>query len=93
MKNFILLLALTLGFAACEKDEDKIYLSSLEAGELVATESNVVRVMVRLWNIKKVYSWDTGGLRKRKLNPCSLSGMDSAILHLIMEKLHLIKKL
>lgn len=41
MKNFILLLALTLGFAACEKDEDKIYLSSLEAGELVATESNV----------------------------------------------------
>lgn len=26
MKNFILLLALTLGFAACEKDEDKILL-------------------------------------------------------------------
>lgn len=42
IKNYLLLLALTLSFASCEKDEDKIYLSSIEPGELIATESSVV---------------------------------------------------
>lgn len=42
MKNFILLLTVALSFASCEKDEDKIYLSSIAPGELIATESDVV---------------------------------------------------
>lgn len=76
MKNFILLLALTLGFAACEKDEDKIYLSSLEAGELVATESNVVLLQENSKDIVLSLAWTKDVLQ---ISDPGLSAIDVTI--------------
>lgn len=42
MKHILLLLAVLTGFASCVKDEDKLYMNSIESGELVATQSAVV---------------------------------------------------
>lgn len=40
--NFLFLLVAAVCFVACEKDGDKIYLNSIEAGDLMASESEVV---------------------------------------------------
>lgn len=42
IKNIFLLLITSLCLACCDKDEDKIYLSSLEPGDLAATATNIV---------------------------------------------------
>lgn len=76
MKNFILLLALTLGFAAREKDENKIYLSSLEAGELVATESNVVLLQENSKDIVLSLAWTKDALQ---ISDPGLSAIDVTI--------------
>lgn len=57
MKNFILLLAATLSFISCQKDEDKIYLSSIESGELIATESNVVLLNEKSKDFVLSFAW------------------------------------
>ena len=76
MKNFIYLLALTLGFAACEKDEDKIYLSSLESGELVATENNVVLSQENSKDIVLSLAWTKDALQ---ISDPGLSAIDVTI--------------
>lgn len=63
IKNFIFLLAATLGFASCEKDGDKIYLSSIEASELVATESAVVLSQENSKDIVLSLAWTKDALQ------------------------------
>lgn len=42
IKNFFLTLAAITCFTACEKDGEKIYLNSLEPGDLIASENTVM---------------------------------------------------
>lgn len=63
IKTFIFLLAATLGFASCEKDGDKIYLSSIEASELVATESAVVLSQENSKDIVLSLAWTKDALQ------------------------------
>lgn len=63
LKTFIFLLAATLGFASCEKDGDKIYLSSIEASELMATESAVVLSQENSKDIVLSLAWTKDALQ------------------------------
>ena len=63
MKNFILLLTVALSFASCEKDEDKIYLSSIAPGELIATESDVVLLKENNKDIVLSLAWSKDALQ------------------------------
>lgn len=63
LKGFILLLVVVLGFSACEKDEDKVYLSSLEAGELIATTSSVVLSQATSADIVLSLAWTKDALQ------------------------------
>ncbi|MDO4164270.1 MAG: DUF5114 domain-containing protein [Bacteroides sp.] len=63
LKNLILLLTVAFGFAACEKDEDKIYLSSLTSGELIATTSSVVLTQATSADIVLSLAWTKDALQ------------------------------
>ncbi|MDH6310436.1 hypothetical protein M2451_003708 [Dysgonomonas sp. PFB1-18] len=63
MKNFILLLAAILSFISCEKDEDKIYLSSIEPGKLIATESEIVLLKENGKDIVLSLAWTKDALQ------------------------------
>ena len=76
MKNFLLLLAAVFSFASCEKDEDKIYLSSIESGELVATESTVVLSQENSNDIVLSLAWTKDALQ---ISDPALSAIDVTI--------------
>lgn len=76
MKNLILLLAATLCFASCEKDEDKIYLSNIEPGELIATGSDVVLLKENSKDIVLSLAWTKDALQ---ISDPSLSPIDVTI--------------
>lgn len=76
MKNFLLLLAAVFSFASCEKDEDKIYLSSIKSGELVATESTVVLSQENSNDIVLSLAWTKDALQ---ISDPALSAIDVTI--------------
>lgn len=76
MKNFIFLLVTALSFVSCEKDEDKIYLSSIESGELVATESTVVLSQANSKDIALSLAWTKDALQ---ISDPALSAIDVTI--------------
>lgn len=60
--NKLLLLAAILCITACEKQGDKIYLSSLEEGELVSSESEVALSMANSKQIVLSLAWNNSDL-------------------------------
>jgi hypothetical protein len=60
--NKLLLLAAILCITACEKQGDKIYLSSLEEGELVSSESEVALSMANSKQIVLCLAWNNSDL-------------------------------
>ncbi|WP_244436410.1 SusE domain-containing protein [Bacteroides timonensis] len=76
MKNLLLLLAAVFSFASCEKDEDKIYLSSIQSGELVATESAVVLSQANSNDIVLSLAWTKDALQ---ISDPALSAIDVTI--------------
>ena len=60
--NKLLLLAAILCITACEKEGDKIYLSSLEEGELVSSESEVALSMANSKQIVLSLAWNNSDL-------------------------------
>ncbi|HIZ00736.1 MAG TPA: DUF5114 domain-containing protein [Candidatus Bacteroides merdipullorum] len=59
--TFLFLLAL-LSVTACEKDEDKIYLNSIEPGQLVASDDAVVLTQDRSADIVLSLAWSVDNL-------------------------------
>lgn len=59
--TFLFLLAL-LGVTACQKDEDKIYLNSIEPGQLVASDDAVVLTQERSADIVLSLAWSVDNL-------------------------------
>lgn len=59
--TFLFLLAL-LSVTACEKDEDKIYLNSIEPGQLVASDDAVVLTQDRSADIVLSLAWSADNL-------------------------------
>lgn len=59
--TFLFLLAL-LSVTACEKDEDKIYLNSIEPGQLVASDDAVVLTQDRSADIMLSLAWSVDNL-------------------------------
>ena len=73
LKAFFLLLAVAFGFASCEKDEDKIYLSSLEPSELTASTTSVVLTSDNAADIVLSLAWTKDALQ---LSDASLTATD-----------------
>lgn len=77
LKNWVLLLVVALGFAACEKDENKIYLSSLTSdGPLIATETEVTLSKDKNSDIVLSLAWTKQALQ---ISDPSLTAIDVTI--------------
>ena len=62
LTGYFFLLLGVLVTAACEKDEDKIYLNSIEPGELIASESSIVLTQELSSSIVLSLAWSTDDL-------------------------------
>lgn len=62
IKNFFLTLAAITCFTACEKDGEKIYLNSLEPGDLIASENTVMLTQKNSKQIVLSLAWTKDAL-------------------------------
>lgn len=76
MKYFLVLFAVLLCFSSCEKDEYKLYLSSIGQSELIASESFVVLTQQNSQDIVLSLAWTKDALQ---ISDPSLSAIDVTI--------------
>ncbi len=76
LKQLFLLSMAALSLAACEKDEDKLYLSSPQAGSLIATEETVVLSQENNSDIVLSLAWTKDALQ---VSDPQLSAIDLTI--------------
>ena len=62
IRNSLLGLLSFLTVTACEKDEDKLYLNSIEPGQLIASEENIVLTQEHSDEIVLSLAWSTDNL-------------------------------
>lgn len=62
IKNIFLILAALTCFTACEEDGDKIYLNSIEGGDLIASESSIVLTQGNSKQIALSLAWTRDAL-------------------------------
>lgn len=73
IKNIILAIFSLLLCTACEKDGDKIYLSSVEGGDLITSDSEVVLAMENSSKVVLSLAWTNSAL---KVSDASMSAPD-----------------
>lgn len=76
IKNLLLIVAASLGLSSCEKDENKIYLSSVEESQLMASESAVVLSQDNSRDIVLSLAWTKDALQ---ISDPTLTAIDGTV--------------